>query len=391
VTGKIILIVIYAGVLLIWLSRHPRLTRAFRNVARLGKDSPQDIPDPAPLVSVLIPALNEENSIARCVEAMLAQTYPNVEIVVANDRSTDRTAEIVEKIAERDPRVRLIQITELPAGWTGKCNALWQATKHANGEFLLFIDADTVQEPENLAVCMHRMIHEKVDMLSLLPAMRNETFWEHAVQPLAGICLMVWYPTDEVNDPDKAVAFANGQYILIRRSTYDAVGGHEGVKDRFLEDVNLARQVKGAGNRLLVATATEISSTRMYTSPAEMINGWGRIYYGAADRRLVRLLRGMLMLLVFSVSAYVALPASAIALALGCTGWFTWTIFGMAVAHLCLKFSVMARLYRAGGNRLIYLSAYWLACIIVHIAQWSALSKVFTGRVTWRGTAYGKG
>lgn len=389
--GTIVFLSIYGLILLIWLTRHPRITQGARALVRLTRRSPQDLPNPAPLVSVLIPARNEAGTIRACVESILAQTYPHLEVIVADDRSTDGTAAIVADLARRDPRLRLVSVTELPDGWTGKTHALWQAAQQARGPFLLFVDADTLQEPENLAICMHRLLADQIDLLSLLPRMRNESFWEHVVQPLAGICLMVWFPLHRVNDPGHRAAFANGQYILIRRKTYEAVGGHQAVRGELLEDIALARRVKQAGGRLLVASATEISSTRMYTSLAEMIRGWARIYYAAADRRLVRLLRAVEMMLVFSLSAYVVLAWGLGRLVAGRSDCFTWTILAMAASHLVLKYAAMYRLYRLGASRVRYLPLYLLAALVVHAAQWLAVIQVFTRRVSWRGTAYVQG
>jgi chlorobactene glucosyltransferase len=373
---------------LIWLSRHFRINQGVREMLVLDSGSPRDLPDPAPLVSVLIPARDEEETIRACVEAIMAQTYPNFEVLVVNDRSEDRTAEIVSELAGQDPRVRLINIAELPAGWTGKTHGLWKAVKQAKGEYLLFIDSDTIQEPENLTICMSHMLREDTDMLSLLPRMRNETFWEHVTQPLASICLMLWFSLHRVNDPKRKESFGNGQYILMRRSAYDAIGGHEAVKSELVEDIHLARAIKGNGHRLRVAAAQEISSTRMYTSLATIIKGWARIYFAAADRAFIKLMRAIFMMVVFSFTAYAIFAYSLTAVCMGAADWFTWTLLSLSIAHLTFKFTVMHRLYRLGKNKVRYLPLYLLSAIVVHAAQWSALSKVFTRQVTWRGTAY---
>ena len=390
-TVQTALIAIYAAVLLTWVVRHVLINRYARLQFYLTKQSPHDLPDPAPLVSVLIPARDEEENIECCVRAILEQTYPNLEVVVVDDRSVDRTAEIVRALAAEDPRVRLIQMTELPDGWTGKCNGLWTAAQQARGEFLLFIDADTLQEPENLAVCMHAMIEQQVDMLSLVPKMRNESFWEHVVQPLAGICLMVWYPFHRVNDPNHPSSFGNGQYILIRRTAYDAIGGHREVRTELVEDIHLARAIKRHGLRLLVAVAPDISSTRMYTSLGRIIRGWGRIYFAALDKSFWRLAVSMLMLLVFSASAYVIFGVTLGCLLGGVRSHFVWTLFGMSIGHLVFKFSVMWRLYGIGQNSRLYLPFYGLATAVVLCAQASALRNRLSRHVMWRGTAYPQG
>ncbi|MEJ7640167.1 MAG: glycosyltransferase, partial [Singulisphaera sp.] len=164
-------------------------------------------------------------------------------------------------------------ITELPAGWTGKTHALQVASESARGEWFWFLDADTRHEPDSLSIVLEYAREHRADMASLLPEMRCETFWEDVVQPLAGVVLMQSFPLFRVNDDRSRLAFANGQYILIRRSAYAAAGGHRAVRDRFVEDIYLAKRVKALGLPIRVATSTEISSTRMYTSLPQIVRG----------------------------------------------------------------------------------------------------------------------
>ena len=175
------------------------------------------------------------------------QTYPNLEIIVVDDRSTDRTGEIAGQFATKDRRIRVLTIDDLPPGWTGKTHALHRAAALATGEWLWFLDADTLHSPESLSILMEYGRRQGAAMVSLLPELRCETFWERVVQPLGGIVLMQSFPLHVVHRDDSPLAFANGQYILITRAAYDAAGGHEAVKDRFVEDIALADRVKAAG------------------------------------------------------------------------------------------------------------------------------------------------
>ncbi len=224
----------------------------------------------------------------------LRQTYPNLEIVVVDDRSTDRTAAIAAEFAATDPRVRLRTIAHLPDGWTGKTHALQQAADDALGDWFWFLDADTRHAPENLAIVMEYARSRGASLASLLPEMRCETFWENVVQPLASIVLMQSYPLLLVNDDRSPLAFANGQYILVARHAYEAAGGHRAVRDRFVEDIRLAERVKGLGLPIRVAIARGIGSTRMYTSFDQLIRGWSRILYDAFGRNPWRLLGRLL-------------------------------------------------------------------------------------------------
>ena len=164
--------------------------------------------------------------------------------------------------------------------------------------------------------------------------MRCESFWESVAQPLLGIVLIQSFPLFWANDPSKKLAFANGQYILVRRDAYRRAGGHEGVRDKFVEDIYLARAVKGLGLSSRTAIAQGIGSTRMYTSLPQFIRGWSRILYDALGRNPWKLLLQGLDPLFFSQTAHVALVASLVMLALGRPGGpFAWWLLGLSVAH----------------------------------------------------------
>ena len=164
-----------------------------------------------------------------------------------DDRSTDRTGPIASELADRDPRIRVLSNDHLPPGWTGKTHVLHQAAEQARGDWLWFLDADTVHAPEFLGVMMEYARAQRAALVSLLPELRCETFWEQLVQPLGAIVLMQSFPLHRVNDDRSKLAFANGQSILDRAAAYDAAGGHAAVRDRFVEDIGMAVQGQGAG------------------------------------------------------------------------------------------------------------------------------------------------
>ena len=217
---------VYAAIVAIWPIRQLVLELIIRNLDILSDRSPRYAAPEPPLVTAIIPAKDEEAALADCLASVCAQTYPNLEILVVDDRSTDGTGAIARRFAADDPRVRVLTITELPDGWTGKTHALQVASDSARGEWFWFLDADTRHEPDNLSIVLEYAREHRAEMASLLPEMRCETFWEDVVQPLAGVVLMQSFPLFRVNDDRSRLAFANGQYILIRRSAYDAAGGH---------------------------------------------------------------------------------------------------------------------------------------------------------------------
>ena len=391
-TLQIILIGAYACVLLVWITRHLSINRTHRATPLLTPRHPGFQEDDPPLVSVLIPAKDEELAIGECVLSILDQSYLKLEVLVIDDRSADATANVVREIAARDPRVRLITVQDLPAGWTGKNNALVAGVREARGDWLLFIDSDTRHAPENLSVLMEYARRERADMVSILPRWRNDTFWERVVQPLAALLLILKSPPHRVNnDADTRTAFANGQYILIRREAYESIGGHTAVRDKFVEDIHLARVAKSSGQRIRLVRAPDLTSTRMYTSLGALVRGWSRILYAGYDFSVAQLSAVLGGLLVFSLSAYAVLAATIASIALGHhSSPFVRVLIGMGLAHLFLQVTVMTRIYAITACDRVYVAFYGVAAAIMAWVLAAALWKCFSHRVVWRGTSYHK-
>jgi glycosyltransferase involved in cell wall biosynthesis len=224
----------------------------------------------APVVSVIIPARNEEASLGACLDSLVAQTGIDFEIIVVDDNSTDCTREIAASF----PNVRAIEAAPLPSGCTGKNNAVATGARQARGSWLLFTDADTIHLPGSLACALSEAQQSQVELLSYSPEQIAVTFWELATLPVVFAELARQYPPAKVSDPSSPIAAANGQYILVRRDTYDAVGGHAAVAGEILEDVALARAVKGSGRKIRFRYAADAVRTRMYRNFAQLREGW---------------------------------------------------------------------------------------------------------------------
>jgi glycosyltransferase involved in cell wall biosynthesis len=223
----------------------------------------------APQVSVIVPARNEEASLGACLESLVSQSGVDFEIIVVDDHSTDRTREIAESF----PKVQVIEARPLPESWTGKNNAVALGAREARAQWLLFTDADTVHSPGSLARALAEAIQNKADMLSYSPEQVTVGFWELAVLPVVFAELARQYPPSKVSDPKSPEAAANGQYILIRRETYTAIGGHGAVASEILEDVALARLAKSSGFKLRFRYSESVR-TRMYRTFAQLREGW---------------------------------------------------------------------------------------------------------------------
>jgi chlorobactene glucosyltransferase len=386
-TPQVAIVVVYAFIVAAWPVRLLVLHIILRRQYALTHRSPHYNQQSPPLVSAILPAKDEEAYLALCLQSIRKLTYPNLEIVVVDDRSTDRTGDIAREIASTDRRIRVITIDELPSGWTGKTHALDRASHMARGQWLLFVDADTIHAPDSLGIVMEYARSQEAVLASLLPELRCESFWERVMQPIAAITLMQSFPLHKLNDNRSKLAFANGQYILIARTAYEAAGGHEAVRDRFVEDIALAQRVKALGLPIRVALARGIVSCRMYASLAQLIKGWSRIFYDALGRNSWRLTQKLLDPIVFCQTGHVALAAGLIVLARNGGAFAVWLV-ALGIAHHVLMYLVFRLVYRASIESVRFSLLYPIANLFVDLILIRAISMCLSGNVTWRGTSY---
>jgi chlorobactene glucosyltransferase len=268
-------------------------------------------PDALPSLTVVVPARDEAQNIGACLDALLKQEYSSdkLQIILADDGSTDGTAEIARKIAATHPQLRVLDAGPLPRGWDGKPHALAQGTKGAQSEWLCFIDADVVAMPPLLASAVVLAQNKAIDMLSLEPFQVLGSFWERVIIPAGFLLLAFAEDTGKVNDPNDPDATADGQFILIRRAAYESVGGHAAVRAEIIEDTALARVVKHAGYLTHMMGGDDLIRVRMYTNLRDLWEGLSKnsVYVlGSKAATLVGGLAGMIL-----GWAAVALPIAA--------------------------------------------------------------------------------
>jgi chlorobactene glucosyltransferase len=342
-------------------------------------------------VSILVPARNEERSIGECVSSLLGQDYPDFELLVLDDSSTDRTGEIVKALVAGHLRHRLISGTPLPEGWTGKNWACHQLSQAATGEWLLFTDADTVHSRPALSAAIAKAAEERADLLSAWPRLRTIGLGEKLIIPVLHIIALCWFPIALLQiiqgRPRLAAAMprkmlrawggANGQFVLFRRAAYERIGGHEAVRDHIVEDVTLGREVASRipdGMRLFNCDGSRLIDCRMYRSFREVWNGFTKNAHAAFDGNLLAwcVVGGWQLVVFFLPFVLLFFPSQ-----------FHFAIIEVGLIYLIRVILVLR------------MRTSWVGCVLHPIGQFLAMSIAIrswistTGAgVEWKGRRY---
>lgn len=238
------------------------------------------VENPELKVSVLIPARNEENNISACLESVLDQSYMNIEVLVLDDQSADKTSSIVNEYESKDKRVRLEKGKDLPEGWVGKNWACFQLARKASGELFLFIDADVKLNRHSVSNAAVLFADNRLNLLSVFPTQNISGIGAQLVVPLMNWILLTFLPLIKVySSPNKSFVAANGQFILIDRKTYEDTGGHSAVRDQVVEDMELARRIKRRKMRMMTALGDDAVSCEMYNSFSDSIKGFSKNFF----------------------------------------------------------------------------------------------------------------
>ena len=281
--------------------------------------SEKDSQKATPLISVCVPARNEEKNLERVLTSILEQSYPNIELLIINDFSTDATPDIIERFKHENPDViTTVPASDKPNGWLGKPWACQQLANQANGQYLIFLDADTALRPNMIQQAHNAFSRYKLGMITVWPEQELKSFWEKTVVPLIYYALVTllpaiyvyrsprWLPPIIRNQFSSRFAAACGQCIGFTRSAYKAIGGHESVKDEVVEDVALSKRVKENGLTLRMFTGVHSISCRMYRSEKEIFNGLRKNFFAGFNRSiLLFMLMGVIHLIVFVLPFFV--------------------------------------------------------------------------------------
>ena len=373
-------LVVTAVIALIWLIRHIELTYTQIAEPPLQEGQFDGAPNPAPRVSVLVAAKDEEANIELCLQSILQWDYPNFQLIVIDDRSSDRTAERARRVLEGDPRAQFLEVDHLPEGWAGKCNAMHMALPHADGDYLLFIDADVRQESQQtLSLAVRLAQAQKVDFLTILPALETHGFWESVVQPVCTVVLLYWLKPRRVNRPGHWAAYANGAFMMLSRQCYQAIGGHDRSRRELNEDIHMARLTKRAGMKLYMTRSRGLFRSRMYEGLRATWRGWTRIFYGTFGNYWIPAI-SMTLLTILSVQPYVALVVAA---SMGHR-----LLLMLSSVAVLLQIGVMIRFYLFCRVNPFYALFYCLGAMCTVGVLGHTLIKLSGQPITWRATQY---
>lgn len=242
------LVAILVGVSITWILLTRSMWISFRDSPYLDKFNPVSFEKPK--VSVILPARNEESFIEKCLDSLVNQDYENYEIIAVDDRSEDKTGNIIKKYAEKNSKVIHITASQKPDNWIGKSWACFEGYKRSSGELLLFTDADTKHSKSMISLAVSRLLSDNLDALTVIPKMLCLDMWTKITLPMLSTFLHTRFSALRVNDPKKKTGYFFGSFFIMKRKTYETVGTHEGVKSELVEDGALGKKVKKSGSKM---------------------------------------------------------------------------------------------------------------------------------------------
>jgi cellulose synthase/poly-beta-1,6-N-acetylglucosamine synthase-like glycosyltransferase len=333
--------------------------------------------EPLPRVSILIPARNEERNVEAALRSVLALDYGNLEIDVVDDRSTDRTGEILDRMAAAEPRLRIVHVRELPPGWLGKNHALWLGAEKATGEFLLFTDADVVLEPTVLRRAVGAMVRDGLDHLTAAPEIERPSVLFEMFIGTFSLFFALFVKPWKAKDPGSPRHVGIGAFNLVRASAYRAVGGHRAIAMRPDDDLKLGKLLKKNGFRQEFLFGVRMLKVEWYASIRELVQGLMKNAFSAVDYRVSVVVFSTLTQLVILVWPFLALFLTS-----GPTRWLNLASVLVLVGLGWLNAPL-------AGVRRWHGVGFPLATLLFLYIVWRAtLKTLLNDGIDWRGTHY---
>ncbi len=372
-----ILIILSAAIFLFWcFTAIDFIQGVYFKIPLLKKQNPPVFPDCFPKVSIIFSARNEESQVAAALQTMLSQDYPDYEVIAINDRSTDATLEKMKALAP-DPRLKIINIQELPQGWLGKNHALQKGADQASGDWLLFTDADIHFEPETLKYAVGLAEAGKFDHIALLPKMVRQGFLETIYSVCFGVGFFIYFQPWKASDPNSKSHIGMGAFNLVRRSAYQKIGGHKALALSVVDDMELGRRVKEAGFRQTAVFGREFLSV-------QWVEGWQGILKSLEKNGFagVEYRTGFLFISTLITTALNLLPFI-----------FIFALHGPAqifsAASLLMIFLIYIAIQKFTPRSLWVFPFHGLGCLLVSMMLCrSALLALRQGGIQWRDTFY---
>ncbi len=339
-------------------------------------------------VSVIVPAKDEAPNIIKAVESILASSYKNLEVILVNDRSTDDTWELMRRLSEKDNRIKIVDVKNVPDNWTGKTHAMFVGTGVASGDIFLFTDADAVFSEDLIARAVKYFSLEKLDLLSLIPGFQEWGFLEKGIYPHMALVISYFFPLNSINDPNSEAAVASGCFIMISAKTYRELGTWSKLKSQLTEDIAIARMAKSVGKKICVGRS-DMVRTKAFSNVFDLARFWRRTFYGALDNNLIKIMRLWLnytpLLIPFGLTIYLVFR---MLMDEDC-GSRELIIFFMSVATIAaieIPLGIFLRNYHGKWAYTFLapvgiLTGSW-------IATWLFFTKVFNVGIEWRGSIY---
>jgi len=353
------------------------LVRGLRKLDDLSRRPP---PDRAtfPALSIIVAARNEERRIEEALQSLLGLDYPDFEIVIVDDRSTDGTPAILDRLSTAHPRLRVIHVDRLPEGWLGKCHALALGARSAAGEYFLFTDADVVFRPPALRQAMTYVLEKGLDHLALLLHVRMPGPVLPAMSATFGLFFMLYSRPWKAADPKSPAHIGIGAFNLVRKAAYQAAGGHEAVRMCPVDDVKLGQKVKESGGKQAAAIGVELAWVEWYTTVGELVRGLEKNCFAGMDYRFSAV--------VLSTLAVLALSLGPVALLCLLPTWLGLFLNGASLLLLLALYLDQARLQKVGLWAAFF---YPISIGLMIFVMWrSMLMTLFRGGISWRGTFY---
>jgi hypothetical protein len=361
-----------AAVLGFWLLLAGISLMALKRLPRLHPASPLSAP---PAVSAIVPARNEAAALRQSVPSLTDQSYPDLEVIVVNDRSTDGTDRVLASLESRLPRLRVIDVEALPGGWLGKTHALFVGSRVARGEWLLFTDADVVFHPRCLEAAIAHAEANRADHLVLTPRALTVGFWEAILVSCFGLLFGFGLQAWRVSNPRSSAYIGIGAFNLIRRSAYRTIGTHEALANAVVDDVELGRLVKANGLRQAVARGEDWLSVRWQVGLSGVISGLGKNAFAGVGYSVTRAAGLCLFLATVGIAPFLGLLLGQ-----------SWILWGSSALLIIAIQGVHAR-----EARLPVWSAFFhplAIAVLVYVLIRSAFLALARGSIEWRGTRY---